>query len=119
MELFPLVGAGSDVLSFQLHPVFGAVSSQVPSGDTMPHFVGPGDKSWDNFKNYFQTQGLEFSLLSQGARWTAFRGSIPTKTPALKLKCLFACKPPAAIRNKSTQVAFKQFAKLQVAGLHC
>ena len=85
----------------------------------MLRFVGPGDKSWDNFKNYFQTQGLEFSLLSQEARRTAFRGSISTKTPALKLKCLFACKAPAAIGSESTQVAFKRFAKLQVAGLHC
>ena len=117
--LLPLYDSSSAVLSFQLHPVFGTVSSQVPSGDTMLRFVGPGDKSWDNFKNYFQTQGLELSSLSQGALRTAFRGSISTKTPALKLKYLFACEPPAAIGSELTQVAFKRFAKLQVAGLHC
>lgn len=117
--LFPLGGNISAVPSFQLHPVFSAVSSRAPPGDTMSRFVGPGDKSWDNFKDYFQTQGLEFLFLSQGARRTAFRGSISTKTPVLKLKCLFACKPPAAIGSESTQVAFKQFAKLQVADLHC
>lgn len=117
--LLPLDGFSSAVPSFQLSPVFGAVSNRVPPGDTMSRFVSPRDKSWDNFKNYFQTQGLEFSLLSQGARRIAFRGSISTKTPALKLKCLFACEPPAAIGSESTQVAFKWFAKLQIAGLHC
>ena len=85
----------------------------------MSRFVGLEDKSWDNLKNYFQTQGLEFSLVSQGAQQAAFKGSMAPKTPAMKLKCLFACKPPAAIGSESTQVAFKRFAKLQVAGLHC
>ena len=56
--LFPLDGFGSSVPSLQLHPVFGAVSSRVPPGDAMSRFVGSGDKSWDNFKNFFQTQGL-------------------------------------------------------------
>lgn len=119
LPLFPLGGSVSAVPSLQLHPVFGAVSSRVPPGNAMSRFVGFGGKSWDNFENYFQTQGLEFSFLSQGARRTAFRGSISTKTPSLKLKCLFACELPAAIGSESTQVAFKQFAKLQVAGLHC
>ena len=32
---------------------------------------------------------------------------------------LFVCEPPAAIGSESTQAPFKQFAKLQVAGLHC
>ena len=117
--LFPLGGSVSAVPSFQLRPVFSAVLSRVPPGGTMLRFVSPGDKSWDNFKNFFQTQGLEFSFLSQGALRTAFRGSISTKTPALKLKCLFVCEPPAAIGSESTQAPFKQFAKLQVAGLHC
>lgn len=85
----------------------------------MSRFVGLEDKSWDNFKKIFQTQGLDFLFLSQGVQWAAFRGSISTKTPVLKLKCLFACEPPAAIRNESTQVTFKQFAKLQVASVHC
>ena len=114
-----LDGFGSAVLSFRLHPVFGAVSNRVPPGDTLSRFVGFGDKSRDNSKNYFRTQGFEFLFLSQRARRDAFGGSIAPKTPVLKLKCLFACKPPAAIGSESTQVAFKQFAKLQVAGLHC
>lgn len=117
--LFPLDGSGSAVSSFQLRPVFGAVSSRVPPGDTLSRFVGFGDKSRDNSKNYFRTQGFEFLFLSQRARLDAFGRSIAPKTPVLKLKCLFACKPPAAIGSESTQVAFKQFAKLQVAGLHC
>ena len=117
--LSPLDGFGSAVLSFRLHPVFGAVSNRVPPGDTLSRFVGFGGKSRDNFKNYFRTQGFEFLFLSQRARRDAFGGSIAPKTPVLKLKCLFACKPPAAIGSESTQVAFKQFAKLQVAGLHC
>ena len=109
----------SAVPSFQLHPVFSAVSSRAPPSNTVSRFVGLRDKSWDNFKNYFQTQGLEFLFLSQGVQRVAFRGSISTKTPALKLKCLFACKSPAAIGSESARVAFKQFAKLQVADLHC
>lgn len=117
--LLPLDGFGSAVPSFRLHPVFGAVSNRVPPGDTLSRFVGFGDKSRDNSKNYFRTQGFELLFLSQRARRDAFGGSIAPKTPVLKLKCLFACKPPAAIGSESTQVAFKQFAKLQVAGLHC
>ena len=117
--LLPLDGVGSAVPSFQLHPVFGIDTERLPSNDAMSRFVGFGDKSWDNLKNFFQTQGFEFLFLSQSARRVAFGGSIAPKTPVLKLKCLFACKPPAAIGSESTQVAFKQFAKLQVAGLHC
>ena len=118
-SLFPLDGFGSAVPSFQLHPVFGSVSSRVPPDDTTSRFVGFGDKSWDNSKNFFQTQGFEFLFLSQRARRAALGGSMAPKTPVLKLKCLFACKPSAAIGSESTQVAFKQFAKLQVAGFHC
>lgn len=117
--LFPLDGVGSSVPSLQLHPVFGIDTERVPPNDAMSRFVGFGDKSRDNSKNYFRTQGFEFLFLSQRARRDAFGGSIAPKTPVLKLKCLFACKPPAAIGSESTQVAFKQFAKLQVAGLHC
>ena len=29
----------------------------------MSCFIGLGGKSWDNFKNFFQTQGVEFSSL--------------------------------------------------------
>ena len=116
---FPLDGVGSAVPSLQLHPVFGIDTERVPPNGAMSRFVGFGDKSRDNSKNYFRTQGFEFLFLSQRARRDAFGGSIAPKTPVLKLKCLFACKPPAAIGSESTQVAFKQFVKLQVAGLHC
>jgi hypothetical protein len=115
--LFPLDDAGSAVTPLQLRPVFGAVSSRVSPGDTMSRFVGFGDKSWVNSKNFFQTQGLEFLFLSQRARRDAFGGSIAPKTPVLKLKHPLACKPPAAIVNESTLVAFEPFAKPQVAGL--
>ena len=50
----------SGLPSFRLHPVFGAVSNRVPPGDTLSRFVGFGDKSRDNSKNYFRTQGFEF-----------------------------------------------------------
>ena len=83
--LFPLDGFSSAVPSFQLRPVFGAVSSRVPPSNTMSCFVGFGDKSRDNFKNFFQTQGFEFSFLSQSARRAAFGSSIAPKTPVLKL----------------------------------
>ena len=58
--LFPLDGFGSAVPSFQLHPVFGSVSSRVPPSNTVSCFVGSGDKSRDSFRNFFQTQGFEF-----------------------------------------------------------
>ena len=115
--LFPLDGFGSAVPSFQLRPVFGAVSNRVPSGNAMSRFVGFGDKSWDNFKNFFQTQGFEFSFLSQRARRDAFGGSIAPKTPVLKLNSPLVCKPPAAIVSELTRAACPPFAKHQVAGL--
>ena len=63
--LFPLDGFGSVVPSFQLHPVFGIDTERVPPNDAMSRFVGFGDKSWDNLKNFFPTQGIEFLFLSQ------------------------------------------------------
>lgn len=63
--LFPLDGFGSVVPSFQLHPVFGIDMERVPPNAAMSRFVGFGDKSWDNLKNFFQTQGIEFLFLSQ------------------------------------------------------
>ena len=57
LPLFPLDGSVFVVPSFQLHPVFGAVSRRVPPGNAMSRFVGFGDKSGDNSKNFFQTQG--------------------------------------------------------------
>jgi hypothetical protein len=63
--LFPLDGVGSAVPSFQLHPVFGIDTERVPPNDAMSRFVGFGDKSWDDLKNFFQTQGFEFLFLSQ------------------------------------------------------
>ena len=116
-SLFPLDGFGSSVPSLQLHPVFGAASSRVPPGDTMSRFVGFGDKSWDNFKNFFQTQGFEFLFLSQRARRDAFASSISPKTPVLKLNRSLACKPPAAIASESTRAAFMLVEKPQVAAL--
>ena len=115
--LFPLDGFGSSVPSLQLHPVFAAVSNRVPSGNAMSRFVGFGDKSWDNSKNFFQTQGFEFLFLSQRARRAAFGGSISPKTPVLKLNRPFARKPPAAIASESTRAAFMLVEKPQVAAL--
>ena len=117
ISLLPLDGFGSAVPSFQLHPVFGAVSSRVPPGNAMSCFVGLEDKSWDNFKNSFQTQDVEFLFLSQRPRLAAFGGSIASKTPVLKLKRPLVCKPPAAIASELTRVAFASFAKAQVTGL--
>lgn len=65
-RLLPLGGVDSDVPSFQLHPVFGAVSSRVPPGDTMSRFVGFRDKIWDNFKNYFKLRVLSFYFYPKG-----------------------------------------------------
>ena len=115
--LFPLDGFGSSVPSLQLHPVFAAVSNRVPSGNAMSRFVGFGDKSWDNSKNFFQTQGFEFLFLSQRAQRAAFGGSISPKTPVLKLNRPFARKPPAAIASESTRAAFMLVEKPQVAAL--
>ena len=115
--LFPLGGSVSAVPSFQLRPVFSAVSSRVPSGGTMSRFVGPGDKSWDNFKNFFQTQDVEFLFLSQRPRVAAFGGSMTPKTSVLKLSRPLARKPPAAIVSELTRVACAPFVKPQVAGL--
>ncbi len=115
--LFPLDGYSFAAPSFQLRLVFGAVSSRVSSGDAMSRFVGFGDKSWDNSKNFFQTQGFEFLFLSQRARRDAFGGSIAPKTPVSKLKRLLACKPPAAIASESTRAAFMLVEKPQVAAL--
>ena len=116
-SLFPLDGFGSAVPSLQLHPVFGAASSRVPPGDTMSRFVGFGDKSWDNSKNFFQTQGFEFLFLSQRARRDAFASSISPKTPVLKLNRPFARKPPATIASESMRAAFMLVEKPQVAAL--
>ena len=116
-RLLPLDGYSFAAPSFQLHPVFGAASSRVPPGDTMSRFVGFGDKSWDNSKNFFQTQGFEFLFLSQRARRDAFASSISPKTPVLKLNRPFARKPPAAIASESTRAAFMLVEKPQVAAL--
>ena len=115
--LLPLDGVGSAVPSLQLHPVFGIDTERVPPNDAMSRFVGFGDKSWDNLKNFFQTQGFEFLFLSQSARRVAFGGSMAPKTPVLKLNRPFARKPPAAIASELTRVACAPFAKPQVAGL--
>ena len=115
--LLPLGGSVSAVSSFQLRPVFGAVSSRVPPGDTMSRFVDFRDKSRDNSKNFFQTQGFEFLFLSQRARRDAFASSISPKTPVLKLNRPFARKPPATIASESTRAAFMLVENPQVAAL--
>ena len=117
ISLLPLDGFGSAVPSFQLHPVFAAVSNRVPSGSAMSCFVGFGDKSWDNSKNFFQTQGFEFLFLSQRTRRDAFASSILPKTPVLKLNRPFARKPPATIASELTRAAFMLVEKPQVAAL--
>lgn len=109
--LLPLDGFSTAVPSFQLHPVFGDLSSRAPPGDIMSRFVGPGDKSWDNFKSFFQTQDVEFLFLSQRPRLAAFGSSIAPKMPVLKLSRPLACKPPAVIVSELTRVAFEPFAK--------
>lgn len=43
--LFPLGGVDSDVPSFQLHPVFAAISNRMPPNDAASYFVGPRYKS--------------------------------------------------------------------------
>ena len=83
----------------------------------MSCFVGLGDKSWDSFKNFFQTQDVEFSFLSQRARRAAFGGSTAPKTPVSKLNRPLARKPPAAIVSESTRVAYEPFTKPQATGL--
>ena len=83
----------------------------------MSCFIAFGDKSWDDFKNLFQTQGFEFLFLSQRAWRTAFGGSISPKTPVLKLKRPLARKPPATIASESTRAAFMLVEKPQVAAL--
>lgn len=115
--LLPLGGSGSAVPLFQLHPVFGVVSNRMPPGSTTWLFVDFGDKSWDSFKNSFQTQEFEFSLLSQRARRMAFANSIAPKTSVLKLNRPFVCKPPAATASESTRAAFASLAKPQVIAL--
>ena len=112
--LFPPNGFGSAVPSFQLHPVFGAVSNRVPPGNAMSRFVDLGGKSRDNFKNFFRTQGVEFKFLSQRAPRAAFWGSVAPRTPVLKLKRLLACKPPAAIASESTRAACRPIRKTPV-----
>ena len=54
--LLPLDGPGFTVPSFQLRPVFGTATERVPPNDATSRFVSFGDKSWDNFKNFFGTQ---------------------------------------------------------------
>ena len=105
ISLLPLDGVGSAVPSLQLHPVFGIDTERVPPNDAMSRFVGFGDKSWDNLKNFFQTQGFEFLFLSQSARRVAFGGSMAPKTPVLKLNRPFARKPPASAVSKYDNLA--------------
>lgn len=79
--LFPLDGFGFAVPSFQLRPVFGAVSSRVPPDDTMSCFVDLGDKSWDNFKNFFKLRALSFCFCPKGRGGTPLQAQYRRKRP--------------------------------------
>ena len=115
----PLDGFGSAVSSFQARPVFGAVSSRVPPSNTVSCFVSFGDKSWDNFKNFFQTQVFKFLFFCpKGARRVVFGGSIALKTSVLKLNRSLAREPPASTASELMRAACGPFAKPQVLGLH-
>lgn len=89
----------------------------MPLNDATSRFIGFGDKSWDNFKNHFQTQGFEFLFLSQRVQRADFGGSIAPKAPVLKLNRPLTRKPPAAIVSESTRVAYEPFTKPQATGL--
>ena len=67
--------------TFQLHPVSAAVLNRLPPNNTMSRFIAFGDKSRNNLKNFFQTQGFKFLFLPQRAQQGAFGGSIALKTP--------------------------------------
>ena len=67
----------------------------MPLNDATSRFIGFGDKSWDNFKNHFQTQSIEFLFLSQGARRAAFGGSISPKNAR------FETQPPLSLQTTS------------------
>ena len=97
--LLPLDGFGSAVPSHQLHPVVGAVSSRVPPNDATSRFVDFGDKSWDNSKNFFQTQDFEFLFLSQRARRAAFGGSIAPKNAFFETQPRFRAKAASCNRK--------------------
>ena len=107
-------GPSSAVASFQLRLVFGAATDAFRRMAQCRVLLASGAKAGIDSKTRFKLRALSFRFLSQRARRAAFRDSIAPKTPVLKLKCLFACEPPAAIGSESTQVAFRQFAKPQV-----
>lgn len=67
----------------------------MPLNDATSRFIGFGDKSWDNFKNHFQTQSIEFLFLSQGARRAAFGSSISPKNAR------FETQPPLSLQTTS------------------
>ena len=90
-----LDGFGFAARSFRLHPVFGSVSSRVPPGNAMSRFAGFGDKSWDNFKNSFQTRGDEFSnYVPKGTG-----GSLLRANSAEKVR--FETQPPFSVQAAS------------------
>ena len=86
----------------------------------MSRFVGFGDKSWDNLKNFFQTQGFEFLFLSQSARRVALRRlDWRRKRPFLKLNRRF-CPQAAQLQLASELIAGglqRHLQNPQVAGL--
>ena len=58
--------SSSGVPSFQLHPVFGAVSNRVLSGNTMSCFVGLGAKAGTTSKTHLKLRALSFSFCPKG-----------------------------------------------------
>ena len=66
LGLLPLNGSGFAALSFQLLQVFGGISKRVPPNDATSHLVCLGNKSWDNFKNFFKLRALSFCFCTKG-----------------------------------------------------
>ena len=84
----------------------------------MSCFVGLGDKSWDNFKT-FSNSGRCFCFFIPKGMTDGPRKLNSTENARSETQVPFRVRAASYKGSESTQVAFKQFAKLQVAGLHC
>ena len=115
----PLDGLGSAFTPLQLHPVFGAVSRRVPPNDAMSRFVGFGDKIWDNLKNFFQTQDVEFFVFVPKELPAVIRTPIVRNRPFLKLNRSITRKPLATTANDWSRAASNAIPKPQVRRLRC
>ena len=112
--LLPLDGFSFTVPTFQLSSVFDAVSNRVPPSNTMSCFIGFGTKAGAISKTHSKLGALSFRFCPKGHGGQPLEVRYRRKTPALKLKCLFVCEPPAAIGSESTQAPFKQFANCRL-----